>query len=265
MALYIISDLHIRDETDPLLNHLMQWVDRAQQDDQLILAGDLFDLFVGNKNVFRDRYQGFIETLRRAGQRGVKSIYIEGNHDFQIRSAFKGIKGLKVTSREVRLNLDGKKFFIAHGDQVDRSDYKYLAWRLFLRSPLMKGVIAAAPGSWVEGVGRISSQKSRQTKPLLPVDLPKGSREELRKTYRNFAADRLLEGFDYVVLGHCHDLDEMCFSIGDRTGQYVNVGYPRIHDTYLVWNPGESKIRRENLSSLSHHRNDPARTSLEKR
>jgi UDP-2,3-diacylglucosamine hydrolase len=265
MSIYIVSDLHIRDQADPLLDHLLNWVDQAQKGDHLILAGDLFDLFIGNKQVFRSRYGSFIDALRRAGDRGVKSIYIEGNHDFQIGSVFRGIPGFEMTSSEVRLEVSGKKFYIAHGDQVDRSDYKYLAWRLFTRSPLMKSVIAIAPGSWVDSLGKKSSQKSRQTKPLLPSDLPRTARDELRKTYRNFAADRLLQGYDFVVLGHCHDLDEMCFSIGDRSGQYVNVGYPRIHDTYLAWSPGESKIRRENFSALSRGRRDPYPLSIETR
>jgi hypothetical protein len=85
---------------------------------------------------------------------------------------------------------------------------------------------------------------------VVPEDGDEKTLQRIRKVYRNYAAERLLQGYDFVVLGHCHDLDEMCFSIGDREGQYINVGYPRIHDTYLIWEPGEPKIRREPLSAL---------------
>src|SRR5439155_1149483 len=156
---------------------------------------------------------------------------IEGNHDFLIRPAFRGIRKFKIHTDEIQLKVDGKRFFVAHGDLVDRTDLKYMAWRFLARSPLMKSVLAAVPGALVDRVGQVSSQRSRQAKAVLPITLPGGQLESLRKTYRNFAADRLLQGYDYVVLGHCHDLDEMCFSIGDRVGQYINVGFPRVHNS----------------------------------
>jgi hypothetical protein len=55
------------------------------------------------------------------------------------------------------------------------------------------------------------------------------------------------EGYDYVVMGHCHDLDEMSFKVGERVGQYVNVGYPPVHGSYLSWSPGDEKIMRERM------------------
>jgi hypothetical protein len=48
-------------------------------------------------------------------------------------------------------------------------------------------------------------------------------------------------------MGHCHDLDEKTFKIGSRIGQYVNVGYPRVHGSLLSWKEGEEKIGREKL------------------
>jgi hypothetical protein len=74
--------------------------------------------------------------------------------------------------------------------------------------------------------------------------------ERLRKIYRSYAAERLAEGYDYVVMGHCHDLDEMSFQIGGRAGQYVNVGFPRVHGSYLSWSPGDEKIMRERMPQL---------------
>jgi UDP-2,3-diacylglucosamine hydrolase len=154
---------------------------------------------------------------------------------------------MQVHPLDVRLEIGGKRIFIAHGDMVDRKDYGYRLLRGFFRSPLMKAFIHLAPGRWIEKIGQVSSQKSRNQKPLLPVDLPMSRMEKLRNIYRSFAAERLAEGYDFVVLGHCHDLDEMMFTIGERKGQYVNVGYPRVHGSFLCWSPGETKIQRERM------------------
>ena len=114
----------------------------------------------------------------------------------------------------------------------------------------MKTVIAAAPGEWVDRIGNSSSRRSRATRGVVPESAEPDDLDRIRKIYRNFAAERLLQGYDYVILGHCHDLDEMSFTIGDRTGQYINVGYPRVHDSYLIWEAGETKVRRQPLSDL---------------
>jgi len=248
MGILAVSDLHIHGADDPVYRSLLALIqDKAKPGDILVLVGDLFDLFVGNKKIYLERYAEFFKAIREACGHGVKVHYLEGNHDFLIHKAFAGIQGLEIHSSELRVDLGGKRFYFAHGDLADRKDYGYLALRSFFRSPIMKALVLMTPGEWLDRIGTASSRKSRATKPLLPQELPQGKMESLRKTYRSYAAERLAQGYDYVVMGHCHDLDEMFFKIGGRSGQYVNVGFPRVHGSYLSWNPGEEKIQREKL------------------
>src|SRR5262249_53544168 len=148
-----------------------------------------------------------------AANRGVEIHYIEGNHDFMIRRAFARVRGMKVHTSEVTLERGDKRFYVAHGDLADREDYGYRALRVLFRSPAMKAFVKFAPGSWVDGFGQFSSHRSRSAKPRLPSEYPIERRERLRKVYRSFAAQKIAEGFDYVVMGHCHDLDEMEFTV----------------------------------------------------
>jgi UDP-2,3-diacylglucosamine hydrolase len=251
MSILIVSDLHItssKDEQDPLYPSLIRLVrDRCQPGDTLILAGDVFDVFVGNKPLYLKRYQEFFQEIHAADARGVCVHYIEGNHDFLMRTAFKGTPGVKIHDHELVIQDSGQKFFIAHGDTVDRKDYGYRALRLFFRSPAMKALAASLPGEVVDRIGQFGSQRSRSKKPAEPAHLPTHRMERLRNLYRSYAAEKLKQGYDYVVLGHCHDLDEMSFQIGERRGQYINVGYPRAHGSFLFWSSGEPKIYREKL------------------
>jgi UDP-2,3-diacylglucosamine hydrolase len=225
-------------------------LERAKSDDTVVMAGDLFDLFVGNKKIFRDRYGEFFTALESAGKRGVRMHYIEGNHDFLIRRAFAGIPGLEIHPHDVSLELEGRRFFFAHGDTADRGDYRYRALRIFLRSPFLKAFVALAPGSLVDAIGRGGSKRSKKGRPRLPAELPQGRMETLRKVYRSYAAEKLNQGYDFVVLGHCHDLDEMHFQIGGRSGQYVNIGFPRAHGSFVSWQPGEDRMHREAMPSV---------------
>ena len=130
---------------------------------------------------------------------------------------------------------------------MDREDYQYRCLRGFFRSIFMRIFVAVMPGSWLDWIGRKSSKYSRESKPVLPKDLPLKKLEGLRRVYRNFAAERVAHGYDYIVMGHCHDLDEMSFVVDGRKGQYVNVGFPRVHGSFLSWSAGDEKIQREKL------------------
>jgi UDP-2,3-diacylglucosamine hydrolase len=245
-----VSDLHIWGADDPLYRSLLALLrDRAKAGDTLVLAGDLFDLFVGSKRTFLERYREFLDEVANACARGVQIHYIEGNHDFLMKRAFRHIpKGFAIHAQEVALELAGRRFFVAHGDLVDRRDYGYRALRLFFRSPFIRAFVAVAPSSWIDRIGQASSHASREAKTtLLPAQMPQEKLGALRKLYRNFAAERLAEAFDFVVLGHCHDLDEKEFVIDARRGQYINIGYPRTHGSFLSWSAGEEKIQREKM------------------
>ena len=244
----MISDLHISGPDDPMYHSLLALLrDRAASGDTVVFAGDLFDLFVGNKSIFLNRYHEFLGALSHAGKKGVRMHYIEGNHDFLIQRAFRGVTGMTIHPDSVSVEIQNKKFFFAHGDRADSRDYLYRILRAFFRSFIMKFLVFALPGKWLDHIGRVSSHKSRNRKPLLFSELPIQRMENLRRIYRSYAAEQLARGHDFVVMGHCHDLDEMWFNIGGRKGQYVNVGFPRVHGSFLSWIPGEEKIQREKL------------------
>ena len=67
----------------------------------------------------------------------------------------------------------------------------------------------------------------------------------VRLCFRNFAAEQVGQGFDFVILGHTHATDEMKFTFGDSAGQYLNLGYPRDVGKIGFWSEGEPLIRAE--------------------
>jgi UDP-2,3-diacylglucosamine hydrolase len=248
MSLYIVSDLHISGPEDPIYYSLLSLLKlQVVPGDTVVLAGDIFDLFIGNKKIYRNRYQAFLECVDRAVRRGIVIHYIEGNHDFLMERVFSKIQGMRTHSAQVSLEIEGKRFFVAHGDQVDSSDYGYRVLRALLRTPLMRVLLWMIPGVWLDRLGQWSSQNSRRRHLTVTSQSTIEKREFLRKAYRSYAAERLAQGYDFVVMGHCHDLDEMFFQIDGRPGQYVNVGFPRVHGSLLAWVVGEDKIHRQKL------------------
>lgn len=249
MAIYFFSDIHIQNQKDPLYGSFLRVLrDHPQDGDTIVLNGDIFDLFVGDRPYFLEEYRELIQVLQGCGERGVEIHYLEGNHDFHLRKAFSNVPKMKIHSEVMGLsrNTGGskKRFHIAHGDLVDSKDYGYRFLRLFFRGPLIRLFVTQAPSSWVKWFGETCSQTSRKSHVATFEDLPLERQEKIRKTFRAYAQRRFREGFDYVVMGHCHDLDEWQTQEGDRTCQYINMGFPPKHGSYLKWDSGDSLIRR---------------------
>lgn len=246
--LVALSDTHIWGPDDPLYRSLLEWLRlHSKPGNVIILGGDVFDVFVGKKRIYLKRYEEFLQSVRDACAAGAEVHYIEGNHDFLLTRVLAGIPRARVHSREFAVELDGKRFYIAHGDLVDPTDYSYRFLRAVFRSPLNRAFVKSIPGEWVDWIGTRSSRYSRGSRPMLPGGLPRERRDALRRVYRNFAVERIGKGFDFVILGHCHDDDEMSFQVEGRTGHYANVGYPRVHRNYLAWSAGQGEIQREPL------------------
>lgn len=246
---FVLSDLHIRGPVDPMYHLFLEVLrHRVGEGDRVVLAGDIFDLFVGGKEAFVGPYREYFGVIEELGRRRVQLTYIEGNHDFLLRAAYRNYKNVQLLPHHLEMEIEGRRFYIAHGDTIDRCDLGYLGLRLFFRSPVMSTLVRLTPGKWLQKFGNGSSRLSRlyHQQPMIE-SLAGSERDELRRKYRNFAADLISKGFDFVVAGHCHDRDEMRFQVDGREGQYINVGYPPVHRTFLVWKSGASWFEREDF------------------
>jgi UDP-2,3-diacylglucosamine hydrolase len=257
MNIFFFSDLHLHSHDDPLYLDLLSVLEtEAQSGDRIVFAGDIFDLFVGDKEVFLNRYQKFFDFLKKAGQKNLLIDYIEGNHDFSMRSVFNPYAAVTWHPQEVIIEFDQKKFYIAHGDLVNEKDYGYLLLRGLYRSLPFKALLKVTPGKWVDRIGQTQSQVSRKLGKEVMDPGNSTSDSKVRSLYRNFSLKKFKQGFDFIVLGHCHDLDEATFEHSQKTGKYFNMGYPPQHGFYLKYTAKESKISRIHFPKF--HKNTTA-------
>lgn len=228
----IVSDTHVKSAEDPLYRRLLGWIrEEVQGGDTLVLNGDIFDLFIGGQEVFHRRYAQLIELIRAKAVQGTQVHYIEGNHDLYMGRVFGSSLNIQVHGEQVEMQWGGRRIYVAHGDLVDQDDRGYLALRSFLRGRAMRFATHVASGSWVDGVGRWSSEKSgRKTRREPSAE----KAERIRGLFRDFARERFEDGVDRVVLGHNHLIDDWSLQVDGRDCQYVNMGYPPTDGTILV-------------------------------
>lgn len=225
---------------EPFYQQILRWMGSVPKPgDHLALAGDIFDVYVGNKEVFSRTHAPFFEAVRSLLQNGVSVHHVEGNHDFWLRGAYvdSGCPGAKVHGDSIEIALAGKTLRIEHGDLADRTDRFYLVFRKFFRSGFALAMIGGTPGVLLDWMGRTWSNGSRDRQGELPDAWSEQRRGALRRIYFEYAATRVGRGLaDSLIMGHCHDAHEC-------TG-YMNVGFPRKHQAWVRWTPEYNLLER---------------------
>lgn len=237
MRVFFLSDLHLRSGTDDASRRFARFLREVPAaGDTLILGGDIFDLFVGNKPVFRRKFAEVLAALGALAGRGARVYYLEGNHDFHVRGVFQGEPGLEVLTDEFSLDLHGKQILVSHGDLIDPDDHGYRLLRKVTRHPLFRAFVGIFPGAWINAIGNASSKKSREYNHTDAGG--EAGRARLRKLYLDFARAKVAEGFDHVLVGHSHLRDQVVIETPDKTGEYVNLGFSSRELLYACLEPG---------------------------
>ena len=231
MRAWVFSDLHLTDSNSSLYRSFLKTLETpSRPDDVVVFSGDLFDLMVGDSDYFRRKFAGFFKAVERLAASGVQVHYIEGNHDFHLRKLFQTAVRFHDESvvLEDRSHSKPVKIYIAHGDLVDEDDTGYLRLRAFLRATPIRVLSSILPGSMIEKIGFAVSRPLHQKADEIPEMWSPEKREHLRKVFREFAKSKHRDGNDFVILGHCHDLDSV-------EPYYFNMGYPPVHQQYLYY------------------------------
>ena len=130
------------------------------------------------------------------------------------------------------IDLDGKKLFVSHGDTVDDSNTSYLFWRRLLRSRLFYAIQKRMPSPILWRVSRMFSRMSRSFGKMR-------SSNGLASRMNMFAEAKFEEGFDAVVLGHCHCPTLEQHVLHDKEKTFVILGDWISQYGYLLYDDGE--------------------------
>lgn len=131
--IYFVSDFHlgIPDHDTSLEREklLVQWLDRAWKDaSEIFLMGDIFDFWFEYKNVVPKGYVRFLGKLAEITDSGLPVHVFRGNHDLWAFDYLEKEVGVKLYRKPVIREIDGKIFYLAHGDGLGPGDrsYKFL-------------------------------------------------------------------------------------------------------------------------------------------
>lgn len=231
MIVTAISDVHVKSPHDDADRLLCRFLDhpKVQQAHYVFLLGDIFDLMAGNHPEYVKDYQHIFDKMDALFKKGVKVYFLEGNHDVNLEKLFKRIwkKGEIFPSQvPFKETIDGKKYYLSHGDEHEIDNIKYQRYIKFIRTEPLKFIANhIMPYSVLKFVGERASKKSRK----------KGHREfneqAVKDTFRQGVTLTTKGEWDFVVGGHSHVKDE--FPIPGN-GTYVNNGYALGSKTFVL-------------------------------
>lgn len=234
MKAIFIADAHLKSLDDPNQKTLCSFLETLKDIDRLFILGDLFEFWTGYNEVLERNYAPVLAQFRRLKERGTEIIYVEGNHDFSVASFFKEILGGEIYPDSADINLDGKRVFLAHGDIMERN-MGYKIWRGFLRSRITGWIIKIMPPVFVWKVAMALSKRSRRNH-------KKG--DALDSLQREFAKEKIKQGFDMVVLAHSHVPEVLEIDANSKKGIYANPGDWVKEFSYLVYEHGKIKLHK---------------------
>lgn len=197
--------------------------------DCLILAGDIFDLWVEWDKVIIKQYFSILNILLNLHNSGCKLIFLSGNHDFWLESFLSDQIGFEVHQDDFNFVFNGKKIFVSHGDLYTKNDLRYQVFRKFVRSGFIKKIFKIIHPDLSLSFGQLLSRSSRDRKD--PVELIIKKENGLIEKAKFLSAD-----FDYIIMGHSHRPTriEMDNSVYVNCGDWIkNFTYCKIENSII--------------------------------
>jgi len=214
---FFISDIHLglRTQEEEKLKEklLLKFLRYAEKEcDELFIVGDLFDHWFEYKHVIQ---KGFIRTLSALSEfndNGKKIHYLIGNHDFLHRDFFEKEINTILYKNPIDVNLNGKKFYIGHGDGLVENDFGYKILKGILRNRFLQKAYSLLHPDLGIKIASLTSRTSRD----YTAQKKYGAKDGLFET----AKVKIDEGYDYIIFGHSHERAYINY----KNGIYINLG-----------------------------------------
>lgn len=120
---FFVADAHYSRNRPLFLDFLKDIALKRLSPTQLILMGDIFDALFGEIAYTHTLNKEAIELINKISS-DIEVIYLEGNHDFNLKDIFPRVKVFAVSAQPVECTCKDKKLLIAHGDIEAPFSYK---------------------------------------------------------------------------------------------------------------------------------------------
>jgi len=222
---FVISDAHYSSLRPHFLEFIKDIHSKKFQPTQLIFLGDIFDTLFGGVTNTIVKNQEMILLLNNISKE-IELIYLEGNHDFNLKNIFPFAKVFSISEQPLLCRYNSKKVFLAHGD-FD-GDFWYKIYTFIARDKFLLAVLNKINNLFNNFI------LNRLDEYLLKKDDCK----EL-KNFKKYISDRLESKLecDYFIEGHYHQNKTIKF----KNFIYINLGVFACNQRYFIVKSSKDK------------------------
>jgi UDP-2,3-diacylglucosamine hydrolase len=232
--IYFVSDSHlgVPDYESSLEREklLVKWLDSIKADaKEIYLLGDIFDYWFEYKWAVPKGHVRLLGKLAELSDSGISIHYFTGNHDMWMFGYFPKELNIPVYRKPVSREMNGKKFFIAHGDGLGPGDHKYKFIKKLFSNKLCQWLFARLHPNFGLWLIKYLSRKSRVANGDTDEVFLGEDKEFLIQFVKN---NEKTTHYDYYIFGHRH----LPLDITIGTARQINLGDWVKNFSYAVWN-----------------------------
>ncbi|WP_368031340.1 metallophosphoesterase [Arcobacter sp. s6] len=128
-----VADSHYNQKNKQFLLFLKKLENKEIKTTQLFLMGDMIDFISGESKYFIKQNNEILELLNKLSKE-LEIIYLEGNHDYNLKTLFSNINVIKRENQPLLGKLNNKTVSISHGDNF--INWKYDLYCKFIRNSI---------------------------------------------------------------------------------------------------------------------------------
>ncbi len=240
--LYFASDFHLgapnlKSSFDRELK-IIRWLEEVSKDARAIfLVGDIFDFWFEYKYTIPKGFIRFLGKLAELRDRDIPIYFFTGNHDMWMFDYLEKELDAPIYREPVIHEINGKTFFIGHGDGLGPGDHGYKLLKKVFANRVCQWLFARLHPNFGIGLANFFSSKSREANHNEDVFL--GPDNEWLLQYSTRKSEQLPE-VDYFVFGHRHlPID---YLLPNNRTRYINLGEWVYFNSYAVFDGQELKL-----------------------
>ncbi len=225
-----ISDLHLhqtRPEISAAFLHFLS--NEAAQAGALYILGDLFEFWVGDDQLDRDRFSRKVcDAIRILSDRGVNVFFTHGNRDFLIGERFATEAKLTILTDPTQIRLGENSLLLLHGDTLCTDDLAYQQFRRQTRDPAWQAGILAKPYDERVALAASIRERSDTEKATKAADIMDVSLATVEQVFRTHGYIDMIHGHTHRPATHVHTVDghqctRLVLSDWQTQAEFVNI------------------------------------------
>lgn len=210
-----VADSHYNQKNREFLTFLEKLESKEIVTTQLFLMGDMIDFISGESRYFIKQNIAVINLLNKLSQ-NIEIIYLEGNHDYNLKILFPNINVIKRENQPLLAKFEKNSVSISHGDN-------FINWKYDLYCKFIRNTIFLKFMNFID-VNFFISKKIEDA--LVKKNIchkMKNFEEIVSKRVKNYNSDIIIEG-------HYHQGDIYNFD----NKKYINIPSLCCQKKYLV-------------------------------